>query len=365
MTDSGKGKICLLADAPSSHTRKWVTGLAERGWEIEVISLRPAEIPGASVHAVPRLTGGKPDAILRAGWVRRQIAELRPDLLHAHYATSYGILGALSGFHPLIISVWGSDVFSFPRRSFLHRILLKWILAKADRLCSTSKAMVEETKRYARPGQNIDLTPFGVDTRRFAPAACGESRFRCSGGEVLFGVAKSLHPIYGLDLLLKAFARVEKAGPGRARLRIAGDGPEKPALEALARELEIADRVEWTGALANAQVADFYRSLDVVVVPSRQESFGVTAVEGLACGKPVIASRVGGLPEIVSDHRSGLLVAPENVAELAAAMETLINDPGLRTRMGRAGREDVLKIYDWQQNISVMEEIYEQTLQHK
>ena len=353
-----QGHLCLLADAPSSHTRKWVIALAERGWQVDVLSLRPAEIPGAKVHLIPALTGTKLDAILRARWVRKKINALQPDFLHAHYATSYGVLGALSKVHPFVISVWGSDVFSFPRQSFLHRNLLKWILSKADVLCSTSKVMAEETRRYSLPGQPIHITPFGVDTALFAHPS--EPEQEAEGGQVIFGVAKNLHSIYGLDILLQAFARLNKLRPGQGKIRIAGDGPERPALEALGEELGISDNIEWVGALPNEEVAAFYQGLDVVVVPSRQERFGVTAVEGMACGKPVIASQVGGLPEIIRDHETGLLIRPEQVEELAEAMVTLLDHPDLRRKMGRAGREDVLRDYDWQQNVSVMEDIYRQ-----
>jgi glycosyltransferase involved in cell wall biosynthesis len=120
--------------------------------------------------------------------------------------------------------------------------------------------------------------------------------------------------------------------------------------------------VEWWGAIPNPQVAEFYRGLDVVVVPSRQESFGVTAVEGSACERPIIASRVGGLPEVVLDGKTGIMIEPENVESLTLAMEYLIEHPDERNRMGKAGREFVLKHYDWQKNVTQMEYVYQSVL---
>lgn len=355
-------KLCILANAASPHTQKWAIELSRRGWAVELISFLPFEIPNVPVHVVPKAIGGKIDFILRIRWVENKVRDLHPDLVHAHYATSFGFLGALSGEHPFILSAWGSDIFSFPRKSLFHRYLLQWILGKADFLCSTSHVMVEEIQIYLEKKTDIEVIPFGVDVELFSPPKKAEP---VSPRKTIFGVAKYLQPIYGLDLLLKAFAHLEEKEPGRALLRIAGAGPELWKLQALAGKLKITDKVEWIGAIPNSEVAEFYRNLDVVVVPSREESFGVTAVEGSACGRPIIASRVGGLPEVVIDQVTGLMVEPENVDALAQAMEYLIEQPEERLRMGRAGRDFILKHYDWQNNVTQMERVYRTLLTAK
>ncbi|MHB1653252.1 MAG: glycosyltransferase [Desulfitobacteriaceae bacterium] len=347
-------RLCLLANAASPHTEKWALELARRGWEVEIISFLPAAIPQVKVHVVPPFFGWKADIILRQRWITRMVKELKPDLVHAHYASSFGLLGALAGGRPLIISAWGSDIFSFPRKSFLHRALLKWTLRQAEVLCSTSKVMAEEMKRYVEPGRSIEIIPFGVDVERFAPPEEVNQ-----AAPVVFGVAKYLQPVYGLDILIKAFAELERRLPGRALLRIAGDGPERRKLNNLAKRLGVEGRVEWPGLIPNREVAQFYQGLDVVVVPSRQESFGVTAVEGSACARPIIASKVGGLPEVVLDQETGLLVTPGDVEELASAMEFLVNYPEERLRLGEAGRKFVLEHYSWLDNVSQMERVYE------
>lgn len=355
-------KLCLLANASSPHTQKWAIELSKRGWAVELISFLPAEIPNIPVHLVPKALGGKIDFILRIRWVEKKIKEIQPDLLHAHYATSFGFLGALSGIHPFFLSAWGSDIFSFPRKSPFHRFLLEWILGKADYLCSTSHVMAQEMRLYIEGDEGIEVIPFGVDVQQFSPIEQNASR---RSEKIIFGVAKYLQPVYGLDLLIQAFAQFVKKEPGPALLRIAGDGPELTRLQALAAKLGIADKVEWWGAIPNSYVAEFYRGLDVVVVPSRQESFGVTAVEGSACERPIIASRVGGLPEVVLDGETGMLIEPENIESLAQAMEYLMEHPEERTRMGKAGREFVLKYYDWQKNVTQMEQVYHAVLEAK
>lgn len=353
-------KLCLLANAASPHTEKWALALSQRGWSVELISFLPAEIPGVKVHLVPPIFGRKIDFILRVRWVKDKVQEIQPDILHAHYATSFGFLGAVSSVHPFIISAWGSDIFSFPDQSPFHRGLLEWILGKADYLCSTSHVMAQEMYSHIELGKKINVIPFGVDVSQFAPSAQGKA-----SEKVVFGVAKYLQPVYGLDILLRAFAQLNSFEPGRALLRIAGDGPELLRLQALAARLNITDQVEWLGAMPNSEIARFYQNLDVVVVPSRQESFGVTAVEGSACGRPIIASRVGGLPEVVLDGETGIMVEPENVEKLMEAMKLMMDHPEERSRMGQAGREFVLRNYDWEENVTQMEEVYRTVLRER
>jgi glycosyltransferase involved in cell wall biosynthesis len=355
-------KICLLANAASPHTEKWALALSQRGWSVELISFLPAEIPGVKVHLVPKVCGSKLDFILRVHWVKEKVREMKPDILHAHYATSFGFLGAICSVHPFIISAWGSDIFSFPKKSLFHRGLLNWILGKADYLCSTSHVMAQEMQGHLELNKKIDVIPFGVDVTQFAPPEGLRMRPQ---GEVVFGVAKYLQPVYGLDLLLKAFAQLVKLAPRKALLRIAGDGPELSRLQALAEKLGITEQVEWLGAMPNSEIAEFYQNLDVVVVPSRQESFGVTAVEGSACARPIIASRVGGLPEVVIDGETGIMVEPENVEKLVEAMKFMIDHSEERVRMGQAGREFVLRNYAWEENVSQMEALYRTVLRER
>lgn len=352
-------KLCLLANAASPHTEKWALELSRRGWSVELISFLPAEIPGVKVHLVPKILGRKIDFILRVRWVKEKVKELKPDILHAHYATSFGFLGAICSVHPFIISAWGSDIFSFPKQSFFHRMLLEWILGKADYLCSTSHVMAQEMGRYLEPIQKIEVIPFGVDVNQFAPPKQLRSD---SQRKVVFGVAKYLQPVYGLDILLESFAQLVRLKSDQVLLRIAGDGPELLRLKSLASRLRISEHVEWRGAMPNSEIAKFYQNLDVVVVPSRQESFGVTAVEGSACGRPIIASRVGGLPEVVIDHETGIMVEKENSDELMQAMKYLVEHPEERNRMGQAGREFVLQNYAWEENVTQMEQVYREVL---
>jgi len=355
-------RLCLLADAGSIHTQRWAGYFAGRGHEVHVLSMRPARCRQVMVHRIqaPFGRGGYLAAALVA-W--RRVRELAPDLVHAHYASSYGLWGALCGRRPLLLSAWCTDVHDFPLRGPLQRRLLEWNLSRADILCATSEWLAGEMAAYAPPGAPIHLTPFGVDTDLFQPRP-GGSR----GPGVVLGTARTLDRTYGLDLLLEALALLDPAAAERAgnplSLWIAGDGPERAALQRQASRLGITPHVQFLGELSHDRIPAFLWGLDLFVNPSRAESFGVAALEAAASGLPVVASRVGGLPEIVVDGETGLLVPPADPVALAEALAALIREPERRWALGKAARARTVARYDWRACAGAMERLYEAVLAH-
>jgi glycosyltransferase involved in cell wall biosynthesis len=348
-------RLCLLADAGSVHTQRWAASLSERGHDVTVLSLRPADLGTVRVIqlAPPRVLS-KLGYLAVAHRVGAFLDELRPDLLHAHYATSYGLLGALSGFHPLVVSAWGADVFDFPRRSPLHSRLVRYNLSRADVVASTSRFMGAEVRRYT--DKDVEVTPFGVDMTRFTPAA---PRRRDPGDGVTIGLVKALEEKYGVRVLVDAFELVAGSHPD-LRLTIVGGGSQRAALDATIRRSRFASRVRLLPAVPHLEVPQMLRQMDVFAVPSiaDSESFGVAAIEASACGLPVVASRVGGLPEVVIDGETGILVPPGDPAALARALEPLVESDELRRRLGANGRAFVERVYDWSDSVDVMERLY-------
>lgn len=343
-------RLVLLADAGSSHTAKWAREFVRRGWDVHVISLRMGGIPGVEVHTLLPKLPGKLGYLTVAKQVKERVYALQPDVLHAHYATSYGLLGAKTGYRPFVISVWGSDVYDFPRKGPLHAAMLKRNLAKADAITSTSHAMAHVAVRYAgdRP---IEVIPFGVDLSRFTPGEEPEIP--------TIGCAKLLEPNYGQDLLIRAMRIIVERDPNRPlRLMLAGDGSQRQALEELARDLAMANRTSFLGHVPHEEMPRFLRGLTVFAMPSSSESFGVAAVEAASCALPVVASWVGGIGEVVLDEVTGLLIPPNDPEMLADALERLLDDPGLRAEMGANGRALVRKAYDWSRNADQMEALY-------
>jgi glycosyltransferase involved in cell wall biosynthesis len=349
-------RLCYLADAPYVHTRRWVHHFVERGWEVNVVSFRPAEIEGATVHFVAGFEWlGKPRYLIRIPRVRRLVRDLRPDLLHALHLTSYGFLAAFCDLHPTLVSVWGTDVLEAPGLSPFHYFITRHALRHADHITATGLRLAEATARYAPAGKPVTVVPYGVDLRAFQPTP-KESR-----SEVLVGAVARLSKEKGLHYLLEGFAAMAGRHP-QARLVLAGDGPERRRLERLAGRLGLAERVRFLGEVPHEQVPAVLQEFDVFAMPSTWEGFGVAALEAEAMELPVVASNVHGIPDVVLDGDTGLLVPPRDPQALASALDRLVSDAGLRRRLGRAARAFVAEHYSWEQNTAQMEALYQAAL---
>jgi glycosyltransferase involved in cell wall biosynthesis len=291
--------------------------------------------------------------------IRRLHKEFKPDIVHAHYVSSYGLVAAIACLRPRLVSVWGADVFTTPHVSIAHRGMIWWALRTADVVMSTSHMMRTQTKALCE--RDVFVVPFGIDTKRFRPPE-GTNEGRT---EIVIGTVKSLERKYGIDVLLKAYARVRfDASAPRSRLVIFGQGSLKAELELLRDELGLSAHVEFRGAVPYATVHRAHQELDIAVFPSvdHSESFGVSVIEAQSCGKPAVVSRVGGLPEVVIENKTALIVPPHDDVALASALTRLLNDRALRERLGAAGREHVVSTYELDTCVSLLESHYSSVL---
>ena len=360
-------KVLMTADARSIHTRRWAVSLKERGVDIVLYSLYPSpddffEEHGIRLYVFDLFTY-KSDKGLKAAagmllkhW--KAVEDLKtvirieaPDILHAHYATSFGLVAALTGFHPFIISVWGSDVYEFPDQSFFNKKAVQFVFRQADKILSTSHIMARRASAFtSRP---ISVTPFGVDTELFRHLETHQD------GRFVVGNVKTLAPKYGIDILIRAFKIVMERNPELDTvLVIVGDGPFRGEYESLACNLGIEEKVKFVGKVPNHMLPSYYNSFSVSVSVSNSESFGVVAVEAMACGCPVVVSDADGFTEVVEDGITGYIVPKKDPEAAATAIQKFIDNPGLRKSIGTAGIERVRKLYDWNNNVDIMYSIY-------
>lgn len=345
-------RVVYLADAPYIHTRRWVEHFVALGWEAHVISFRAADIPGATVHHVNGLeTLGKPRYIVHSRRVRAMIRELEPDLLHALHLTSYGFLAGLSGWQPSIVSVWGTDVLEAPTLTPMHRWITRNALAKAGAVTATGLRLAEATLTYMPEGKGVSVIPYGVDLERFTPAP------RTPREPLVVGAVSRLSPEKGFTHLLRAIATLRDRGV-HLQLLLAGDGPSRADLERETETLGIGDRVRFEGEVAHEDVPAVLQDVDIFAMPSTWEGFGVSAIEASAMELPVVASDVHGIPDVVVDGETGILVPPRSAGAIADALARLASDAALRETMGRTGRAFVDRNYRWQDNASLMERLY-------
>lgn len=368
-------RILLLADGASVHTQKWAFSLSKLGYEIGIWGLNEYDTEKYEELGIKTLNSGnqyrklssKEDGqILKSLYLskifalKKAIKKFAPDILHAHYASSYGLMGTLTGFRPYVISVWGSDVYDFPKKSFIHRLTLRFSLKKADLILSTSNVMAAETRKYT--DKEVEVTPFGVDTLSFVP---DKKKTIFSNTDLVIGTIKTLEDKYGISYLIESFHLCVAKFPNHSlKLLIVGDGSKRGQLEKKVEDYGLKEKVFFSGRVPHNETVRYYNELDIYVALSTldSESFGVAIVEASSCGLPVVVSAVGGLPEVVLADQTGFVVPNRDSGAAAKAMGNLILNKPLRELMGRKGREHVLKTYNWGDNVHQMANVYQRII---
>jgi glycosyltransferase involved in cell wall biosynthesis len=363
-----KLKLMILAPPNSIHTKRWIASLSKNYIEIILFGVHPTDnefycqFDSVKVISINYSSSFENTSFRKIKYLsvlkslKKIILEFKPDIIHAHYASSYGLIGALTKFHPLIISVWGSDIYEFPKISFLHKMILKYNLSKADYILSTSHIMAGETKKYT--DKAIEITPFGVDVEMFK-----KSPVKRKKNEFIIGTVKTLSLNYGIDILIKSFHLVIKNNPKlKLKLQIIGDGPDKLKLQQLAYSIGIRDSVEFLGQIDNNILPNYYNNFSVAVFLSISESFGVVAVEAMACECPVVVSNAEGFKEVVINNKTGLIVPIRDIEATAMAIQKFIDNDELRYEVGQNGRERVVNLYDWNKNVEHMLNIYNKVI---
>lgn len=362
--------ICYLANADNYHTYKWASQFSLRGYGVHVFSLEECrseairELKNVTVHYLQNPSARQGSELQKLGYLstvgvaRRLIEELDPDVVHAHYASSYGLVASLACRRPYYLSVWGSDVYDFPRKSPLHRAVVRRSLAKPAWLMSTSRAMAEECAKYT--GRDFEITPFGVDMGLFSP------RKREPHEGLVVGTVKALERKYGIDTLLRGCALLHDRRPDLGvRVRIAGKGTMEAELKALATRLGMDGYLDWLGFIPQEEAAREWAGLDIAIVESESESesFGVSAVEAQASGTPLIISDIPGLMEACDGGHTAVVTPRRDPAALADALEALADDPARRARMGAEGRAYVERAYEVGACFDRVEEIYRRNME--
>jgi glycosyltransferase involved in cell wall biosynthesis len=256
--------------------------------------------------------------------------DTEPHLIHAHWWFPGGLLGSwvagLAGV-PLVTTMHGTDV-RLAMGNSLARTVMRRVLANSGAVTTVSSWLASQVTSMA-PTVNPIVAPMPVATHLFSP---GDLR---AENQLLF--VGRLNAQKGLGVLLEAMAKM-RAG---VALDVVGDGADRELLVRQAEALGVASRVRWHGALPQPRLVEFYRNASAVVVPSKEEGFGLVAVEAQLCEAPVIAFASGGLADTIDDGINGYLVPSGNVPALTAKLDEVLTSPG-RHDVGRAGRQSAV-----------------------
>ncbi|WP_078120049.1 glycosyltransferase family 4 protein [Thiosocius teredinicola] len=373
--------LCVTSNLPrweGDSTTPFVLNLAEDmqalGWEIDLLAPHAdgaalnEELAGVNVErfryfwpsrgqtvcyhggALVNLRKNKSNhlklpALLAAEWfaVSRRLKTRSYNLLHSHWILPQGFIGMLAGRPhsiPHVITVHGGDIFGLKGR--LMRQAKRLALRSADAITVNSRSTGNAVKRIAHDLEQLHCIPMGVNTRAPDPeipelALQIRARHRGTDGPLLLFLGRIVDE-KGLEDLLHAMAIVRQDQPG-TRLLVVGEGQDRAELESLTHSLGLADHVDFVGWQDHKTIAAYFAAADIYVAPSRRavdgwiEAQGLTVLESMVAGTPVIATRLGGFKDSVIHDRSGLLVDQRAPQQIADAVRRIATTPGLSERL--------------------------------
>lgn len=297
------------------------------------------------------------------------IKKTKPDLIHAHWSVPQGFLSMLAKYVlkiPCVISLHGSDVFGL--RHPIFKLLNKLAIRHAD-VCTANSLATAKTAQATGASGNLKIVPMGVDPKLFQESADADElkKKHRLDAEVILSVGR-LIDLKGTDCLIQALPEILSRFP-RAKALIIGSGPRKNQLLDLTKNLRLEENIVFIDSIAHAELIKYYSVADVFVLPSiinskgETEGFGVVLLEAMACGVPVIGSDVGGIPDIIENGQTGLLVRPKDPQHLSDQLLRVLTDADLKAKMVANARKLIETRFAWEIVAERFIEIYRNALQ--
>lgn len=366
--------ICFFADADTIHTIKWAGFFANRGHSVHIISyseFKDDNPYNIKLHVLKRKFPiriwpintllNMPFSLFKA---RKIIKEIKPDIVHAHYLTSYGTLASLMNFHPFFLTAWGTDILVNANKNFIQKKIAKYVFNKADLITCDAEHMKKAMISLGARESKIRIINFGVDTDKFSP---GEKDNELEDSLGLKGFKKiislrSLEPVYDIESLIKAASMVLSKKED-IRFILIGDGSQKEKLKNMARDLGISSKVKFLGRIKNDELPKYIRMADAYVSTSMSDA-GISAstAEAMACGLPAVITDSGENRVWVEDNKEGFITPVKDYKALADKINFVLENDSERIEMGKNARRIIEKRNSYKGEMCKMEELYKISL---
>jgi L-malate glycosyltransferase len=351
--------------------------LADRGHQVHLVSTDPpfrlgdyqAGLVFHQVNTPSYPLFREPQYVLSLANKVVQVAREFPlEIVHAHYAIPHATAALLSkqvleagghAFPRVVTTLHGTDITLVGSDPSFSEIVA-YSIEKSDGVTAVSESLRAATRRELGVRRDIEVIPNCLDCdvyrRRAVPGL--RQRFAADESTKLVIHISNFRPVKRIDAVMEVFAKISRAVP--ARLLLVGDGPELGTVYRLGRELNVAPMIEMLGA--QEDVIPLLSASDVFLLPSAQESFGLAALEAMACEVPVVASNVGGLPEVIAHGTTGFLHHPADLDGMAASAIALLTGPALHQRVAQAARTRVGEAFCVDRIVPMYERYYERML---
>ncbi len=353
------------------YTYNIASGLHNEGCEVSVITCsRPPETNGPRVFTLPSLTtiSNTPFSILWFRTIKKLIDRVKPDIVNGHLPVPYmaDVAARVCGNRPYVLTYHNDAVgINTTTRclvSAYYQVLGKETIRRARHIITTSKRYAERSPYLREFLSRISVVPPGVDLTLFNPTRYPgwiRDTYGAEGTILLFvGQLSKAHRHKGLPFLIQALKSINDP---TMTLVVVGDGDARPHYAAYAHQEGVADRVIFVGQVPEEEMPLYYRGADMTVLPTYTdaEGFGMVLAEANACGRPVIGTRVGGVPSVITEGYNGLLTEPGDLDGLIRAIQLLADNKDLAARLGRNGYERVKREFTWTESVARTIKVYD------
>ena len=313
-------KILYLADAASLHTKKLVEYFVNAGHEVHIITFNYSKISNAKVYALKTFGFGKLGYFLGVIPIIKIAKSINPDIIHAHYITSYGFLAALANLRPLVITAWGSDLLIAPKKSWIRRKFAIFAAKKSNLFTVVANHMLKPALDLGIEPLKVIHTPLGINVDFFH---LNQSQ-KLDSKIIRIISTRSLRPLYDHRTLILAMVILKKKGY-QFLLEIAGDGPLFDFLKKLTIQHDLEDNVKFLGFLGQDDLVSKLGGSDVYISSAISDGDSASLLEAMACGAFPIATSVPANSYWIKDSINGLLFAPGDSQMLAKCLEEIIS----------------------------------------
>lgn len=306
------------------------------------------------------------DLIPQVIQVKKLIRKNNPDILHAAYITDCGFIGALSGFHPLILTSLGSDVLIDPKRYPFLRIFIKYALGKADLVTSDGNDTIEEMKKLCPLSDKYEVILPGVDTREFTPERRDEGlRQKLGVGDSSLIIStRNLGPIYDVGTLIRAVPLILQSIP-EAKFIIIGEGKQEEYLKDMARSLHVLDNINFLGKIPHDELPRYLAIADIYVSTSLSDTISISLLEAMACGLAPVVTDIGDVRKWIQSKENGFVIPVQRPDLLMEKVVYLIRNKELRQKVSKTNRQLIEQRADYEKEMGKAEQLYEKVVRRR
>lgn len=367
-------KICYVADGGSVHTQRWLNYFAAEGHEVHLIcwKAKAGYDSNINIHYLKRVApklwalSQYPSFISWCIQVRRLINVIHPDVVDAHFITTYGFIAANAGFHPLVVTAWGSDILIAPKHNPIFNLTTRYALKKADQIVCTAPVVQKEISRL---GNNLQKTSViiigGIDKQKFHIAERDVDLLKRLGigpHEHVIISTRALAPIYNIETLIKAVPLILSESPD-TKFIIVGKGTKENDIRKMASDSGVGNNIVFTGWIEHDLLSSYLSSADIYVSTSLSDGTSNSLLEAMACRVAPVVSDIPSNREWIKDNQNGILFPARDHIFLAKKIISLLNNAELRRAFSCRNKDIIEAKADPEAEMQKLEKLYVKLVQ--